>query len=357
MASAHWRTGYTVADLFTKIDADWSFYQLVRLLLPAREADERLLPLIHQYVDFIASSAQDFPPGEIREVRQGEALGQKKAKTQIICTRYNIAGCGGPLPEAFVEMLQDDFADGKGAMSAFINLFNNRIQALRYLIRARTDHTLARAAAPKTEGGRFMLSLSGHLSVQQRELHQQGCDTLIGLAGDLANTRMTLPTMIKLFDINFNLPLMEMKCFQGRWLRVESSDHTLLGRTNHRLGEQATLGRSIWDQQAVFELVLGPMPASRINRLVPGGEEHQKLRHLVQWICDIRCDCKITLVCEHNIGCVAVLSKDKQPSNALGFGSWLSDEMSGGQVEDETGKSGKKRIGDKRVSFMLNLVH
>ncbi|WP_281557497.1 type VI secretion system baseplate subunit TssG [Thalassomonas sp. RHCl1] len=349
MASAHWRTGYTVADLYTKIDADWSFYQLVRLLLPAREADEHLLNLIHQYIDFNASSAQDFPPGEIREVRQAKDGNGEQAKTQIICSRYNIAGCGGPLPEAFVEMLHDDITDGKGAMQDFIDLFNNRIQALRYLIRARSDHTLARAPAQKTESGRFLLSLSGHLSEQQRKLHHQGSDTLIGLAGDLANTRMTLPTMTKLFAINFNLPLMDMKCFQGRWLRVESSDHTLLGQANHRLGEEATLGRDIWDQQAVFELVLGPMPANRLNQLVPGGEEHDKLRCLVQWISDIRCDCKITLVCDHSIGCAAVLSQEKQVSNVLGFGSWLSSE----KADDDSTKA----LGDRRVSFMLNLVH
>ncbi|WDE09385.1 type VI secretion system baseplate subunit TssG [Thalassomonas haliotis] len=349
MASAHWRTGYSVADLYTKIDADWSFYQLVRLLLPAREADERLLSLIHQYIDFNASSAQDFPPGEIREVRQPKAENDQRQKTQIICSRYNIAGCGGPLPEAFVEMLQDDIAAGKGAMQAFIDLFNNRIQALRYLIRARTDHTLARAPAQKTESGRFLLSLSGHLSEQQQKLHHQGSDTLIGLAGDLANTRMTLPTMSKLFDINFNLPLLDMKCFQGRWLRVESSDHTLLGRANQRLGEEATLGRDIWDQQAVFELVLGPMSADRLNQLVPGGLEHNKLRRLVQWICDIRCDCKITLVCDHNIGCAAVLSKEKRASNVLGLGSWLSSQT----ADKETGNAS----GERRVSFMLNLVH
>jgi type VI secretion system protein ImpH len=341
MATAHWRTNHTVADLYNSPDADWAFHQLVRLLLPNETQPEDILDQLSQRVNFNASQAQDFPPGEIRSVIPMVAGEVGKEKTTITCNHYNIAGLGGPLPEPFAEMLRDNVAFGDGAMAAFINIFNNRIQGLRYLIRARTDNTLTSTLAPQSVTGQFLLGLSGHLSEQQRALHQQSSDTLIGLAGDLANARMTLPTITKLLRVTLDLPLLQMNCLQGRWLTVQSSDHTLLGEANHRLGGVATLGRKIWDQQAAFELVIGPMPTNRIQELVPQGKDHDKLKRLIQWISDTRCDCKITLVGEEDTRSVALLSARKNQTNTLGFGSWLSGEKS---VQ-------------KRVSFMLYLAN
>jgi type VI secretion system protein ImpH len=341
MATAHWRTGYSVTDLYACPDADWSFHQLVRLLLPSGTGDDEILSQINANIDFKASVAMDFPPGAIRVVTPGSVNDSgANSKTQINCADHNIAGLEGPLPEPFVDMLRDNQLAGDGAMAAFIDLFNQRIQSLRYLIRARTDNTLASALAPETVTGQFLLALSGHLSEQQRVLHQQSSDTLIGLAGDLANSRMTLPTIRQLLQVALDLPLLELQCLLGRWLTVESCDHTLLGSANHRLGGEATLGKQIWDQQAAFELVIGPISASRLHVLVPGGAEHARLRSLVEWISDSRCDCKITLVCEKDIGTVTALSKTDNQTNSLGFGSWLS---------------GKKNA-QQRVSFMLNLA-
>ncbi|NQZ12147.1 MAG: type VI secretion system baseplate subunit TssG [Algicola sp.] len=341
MATTHWRTDHTVADLFSVTDAVWSFHQLVRLLLPTQVKEDELLDQISREIDFKASQAQDFPSGDIRCVKPRSQAKDPQGKNLVTCNHYNIAGLGGPLPEPFVEMLRDDQAYGDGAMAAFINIFNNRIQGLRYLIKAATDNNLTSCGAPQSKTGQFLLSLSGHLGAEQRALHQQSGETLIGLAGDLANSRMTLPTITRLLLITLDLTLIKMNCLLGRWLTVESSDHTRLGSNNHRLGREVTLGKRIWDQQAAFELILGPTSARRIQELVPGGKDHGKLRHLVEWVSDMRCDCKITLVCEANTRSVAVLSKQKNQTNILGYGSWLSGEQNA----------------TKQVSFMLNLVH
>ena len=339
MATAHWRTGHTVADLMGNPDADWGFHQLVRLLLPTDVTDDQLLAEIDRFIDFQASMAQDFPPGAIREVVPKDPE-QLNDKTRVTCAGYNIAGLGGPLPAPFVDMMIDDLAFGQGAMNAFVNIFNNRIQALRYLIKALTDDTLASTLAAESRTGKFMLALSGHLSQAQRDLHGQSDDNLIGLAGDLANVRMSLPTVRKLFKVSMDLPLLKMNCLLGRWLNVQEADHTLLGQANNRLGGVATLGRKIWDQQAAFELEIGPISAERIQQLVPGGDEHQRLRQLIEWISDCRCDCKVTLICQQDTGSAVKLEGRKNNSNSLGFGSWLTGQ----------------RAEQKRTSFMLYLV-
>ncbi len=354
MATTHWRTGYTVADLYSAPGADWSFHQLVRLLLPTGISEDEILDNISRRLYFEASQAMDFPPGEIRRVKMAKPDEPKPdepkpdekddllsdGKTHITCTNYNISGLGGPMPQPFSDMLRENQNTGDGAMGAFFNLFNNRIQGLRYLVTARTDNTLTNTLAPDSVTGHVMLSLSGHLYKQQQQLHEQTGDTLLNMAGSLANVRMSLPTIRQLLGTVLDLKLIEMNSLLGRWLTVDPIDHTHLGLANHRLGGEATLGRKIWDQQAAIELIVGPMPATRAAELVPAGVDHHKLKNLVEWICDRRCDCKITLVLSDEVGGVAQLSKDNDKASALGFASWLSG----------------KRDAQKRVSFMLNLM-
>ena len=338
MATTHWRTGHTVADLLRAPDAGWSFHQLVRVMLPPDLPEDELLETIAEKIAFVGSQARDFPPGDIRSVVPAALDGDK---AQITCANYNLAGVSGPLPEPFVELLQQDLTYGKGAMAAFIDIFNSRLQSLRYLLRARTDNTLTSSSAEDSMTGKVMLSLSGHLDERNRELHGQSANVLMGLAGLLANCRTSLPVIRQLFQVVLGLDVIEMKSLIGRWLTVAEEDHTLLGRANNRLGSQATLGRKIWDQQAAFGLTLGPMPLDRLEQLQPGGNEHHKLRQLVEWVSDVRCDCRVTLICEQDRASVAKLSHQKNKTNTLGFCSWLSGKQSE----------------QKRVSFMLHTAH
>lgn len=350
MATPHWRTGYSVAQLYQAQDANWSFHQLVRLLLPTNTSNEQLLDAIDEHIEFNASMALNLPPGEIRKVTpaandaslaDGSSNNERgeKQKHQIECAHYNLTGIDGPLATPFAEMLREDKLYGEGAMAAFFNLFNNRIHALRYVIHAFNNHSLASSEAGQNFNGQLLLALSGHYYQQQRDFHHQTDDCLIGLSGTLANVRMSLPTVKKLLFTSMGLTLMAMNSLVGRWLKVQSADHTRLGKANHRLGGQATLGTRIWDQQAAFELVIGLLSVEDMADLVPGGKRHLQLKQLIEWISEKRCDCKITLVCEAN-NQATVLAKSSNVTNRLGFGSALT----------------AKKASEKRISFMLDIV-
>ncbi|BFM48697.1 type VI secretion system baseplate subunit TssG [Marinomonas sp. THO17] len=362
MATTHWRTGYSVAELFVEPDANWSFHQLTRLLVGMNLHDDDLLEALNNSLFFSSFHSQVLPPGEIRKVTLADtdALGrvnkqgnskdqiktakrkQNKAKHQVECSYYNLTGLDGPLVEPFVDLLRQDLRYGKGALAAFIDLFNNRLQALRYLIHAQHHATLTSSLAQHTSMGQFMLAISGHEDSLQRQRHQQEDATLLSLAGSLANCRMTLPMMRKLFAIVLGVSLIALRSLVGRWLTIQKNDHTLLGQRNQRLSAEATLGTRVWDQQAAVELVLGPLSLVRIQRLVPGGTEHQALRDLVSWVCDKRSDCRITLVCldDDVEPKVTTLSHQEGGNNRLAYGAVL-------QGQDKA---------RKEVRFMLDLV-
>ncbi|GLX80377.1 hypothetical protein tinsulaeT_37170 [Thalassotalea insulae] len=346
MATAHWRTGYTVADLFSLPDADWSFHQLVRLLLGMGINDSAILESLQAKVDFKSTLSHSLPPGEIRNVIIAENTKDDgvSEKHRVECAHYNLTGIDGPLAEPFLDILRQDVRYGDGAMAAFMDLFNNRIHALRYFIHAETNLTLTNGDAANNFVGQFLLALSGHYYQEQRDFHGQLDDTLLSLSGHLANCRMSLPIVRKLFHTVLGLPVIKMNSIIGRWLTVQKSDHTVMGQSNCRLGQEATLGKRIWDQQAVFELVLGPMSLQRRSQLLPGGVEHHNLKDLIAWISESRCDCKVTLDCEPDAAPeknATTLSCDLNLTNRLGYGAALKSDAP---------KS-------CQVSFMLDLVN
>ncbi|MCW4628456.1 MULTISPECIES: type VI secretion system baseplate subunit TssG [Marinomonas] len=349
MATTHWRKGYSVAQLYTQPDAGWSFHQLAHLLLGMKVGEDDVLESLTAKITFVGSLQRSLPPGEIRKVlfsedmmetallketvrqkeknnKAGSTNWLKSKKHTIECSYYNLTGLDGPLAEPFSDMMREDKYYGEGAMAAFINIFNNRIHALRYVIHAQTNYTLTNSKASESTIGEFLLALSGHYYSTQRSLHGQHDDTLLALSGHLANCRMTLSTVRKLFEIVLALPVVKMNSLIGRWLSVQSTDHSRLGKKNHRLGSEAALGKRVWDQQAVFELELGPMTRQRISELVPGGIFHYQLRDLLAWISERRVDCLITFIClpdsqvENN---ATLLSTQLGVTNRLGYGSAL----------------------------------
>ena len=352
MATAYWRKGYSVGQLFQEVGMSWSFYQLTRLLVGVGVQEDDLLDELEHKICFTGSLSRNFPPGEIRSVSPVESkemiqddyeITQTAKKHIVECSYYNIYGLDGPLPEPFSDMMTDDIYYGRGAMIAFINIFNNRVQALRYLIHAKANYTLANSDASHSHIGQFLLALSGNYLHQQHFLSGQHEGDLISLAGHIANCRINFPTICQLFKAVLDLGVLDMQSLIGRWLNIQQEDLTLLGKSNHRLGGQATLGKKIWDQQAAFGLVLGPVRHSRLAQLVPGGKDFPKLKQLITWVAEKRCDCLITIECTPEVKAddnATFLDKARCVTNRLGYGAALKSDL------PQT----------KRVQFMLNIV-
>lgn len=350
MATTHWRKGYSVNQLFGEVGVTWSFHQLARLLIGAGVKEENILEEMERNIWFTGSLSRSLPPGEIRHITPSskrlasQSDEENTADKHIVeCTYYNIFGLDGPLVEPFSDMMNDDLYYGQGAMRAFINIFNNRIHALRYLIHAQTNYTLASGEASQSHIGKFLLGLSGHSLPQQHRLSGLNEGDLMPITGHLANCRINYPTVCQLMKTVLNLAVIEMQSLIGRWLGVQQEDHTHLGKRNHQLGKEAVLGKKIWDQQAAFGLVVGPVSHQRLSQLVPGGEDYPRLKQLISWLAEKRCDCLLTIVCqpEPNIEDNATfLGKENRVTSRLGYGAALRSD----------------RPMPKRIRFMLNIV-
>ena len=338
MAAPHWRTGHTLEQLYVKPGVSWSFYQLIRLLQNTGQDEEAQEQLLAQNIRFSAPMAQDFPPDDIRRVSKIEAHAEGESSVyEISHIRHNLAGIDGPLAEPFIEMMREAEDNGNYAMRAFFEIFNQRFQAHSYMLRAKIDNGLTTNLAQNTDFGRFHLALCG-VSATEGQLSGLDHSDVMGLAGQLANGRVSFPLVRELFLRLMQLTLSEMTPNQGAWLALDRQDHCRLGQQNQRLGTEAALGTRVWDQMAAVQWSFTDVAPQRLLRLTPGGEEFPRLQALLRWISQGRYSCKVTLISAAKQHLPRHLSSSPNKAPSLGWTCYL----------------GEKPAQLRRVSFQLN---
>jgi type VI secretion system protein ImpH len=348
MASAYWRTNHTVKSLLNEREVGWEFLQLVKTLLlmskgndqsddrgNGLENDNAVLDTLTRRIEFKGSLASDFPPGEIRRIENQE---DETQVTRIILSNGVLSTTEGPLPEPFIAWIKELAANGDHTMADFLDVFNNRLMALRYLVCRTTRPNLIDVPADESHSGELFQALSGAF------FNRAANKSDISLSGLLANSRMSFPVIKQLLQFEMGLPLVKLNPYQGGWLLVDESDHSQLGNPNtSHLGRTCTLGSKVWDQQQAIELVIGVLPWAEVSQLIPGGVAHSTLVELLRRITDCRCDCKVVLLLPANQ--VPKVALGNRPSAALG----VTVESASQQVT-----STEKKIGDTVQHVVVN---
>jgi type VI secretion system protein ImpH len=104
----------------------------------------------------------------------------------------------------------------------------------------------------------------------------------------------------------------------GGYFPIELADRTTIGPSgnNRGLGQNAVLGSRYWDQEAVFDLRIGPISPERLLEfLPPDGERLVPLRELVRFYTGKSLDFRLRLLVDE--GLVAKGTTPREP-RALG---------------------------------------
>jgi type VI secretion system protein ImpH len=124
---------------------------------------------------------------------------------------------------------------------------------------------------------------------------------LIGVSGPVERARDALGDFPKLFfagrlgravrdangleawiALHFQVPV-RVQQFAGHWLRLEAGERSRLMRDGQQgLGRGAVLGRTVWDVQHKFRIVVGPVRWERFTALLPGGNPLDQLLAMVR---------------------------------------------------------------------------
>ena len=316
----------------------FEFYQAVRLL---EELHARSAPGGGEAVRFRSRVGMDFPPSDVAAVEPPASPG---APARMTVSVMELAGVSGPLPRPFAELLVERTFRRDGALRAFLDLFHHRLVQLLY--RARRKHRLAlsprRPDRAPLAGPLFALLGLGTPGARGRMRRERVRDpALLGFAGLLSQRPRSMAGLLCLLGAYFRVPVRGTG-FRGKWHAVEPEDRTHIGASgrNRALGRDTVLGRRVWDQQAAFELTVGPLPLARFLDFLPTGGAYRPFRELTRYYAGHEPDFSTRLVLRGgDVPRSTLGSADDGDGGArLGWTSWL-------RTRDEAGPDGVVRLG------------
>ncbi|HEY0137474.1 MAG TPA: type VI secretion system baseplate subunit TssG [Nannocystis sp.] len=242
-------------------------YSLLRSLSPAPRNDlsESTDDLPPDPVRFSHSADMALPIGELLAI---EIDPDDPTRHLVTTAGPGPLGPGSPLPLALADDLDNPLAH------AVLDLFHHR----RTLLLCRG---LLAADLPGTLDGedpwsRRILALVGLADRTRTPL------TALRLAPIFAvpdrSPRALALALARLLPDLFTAPF-TLRCepISDRWTALPCDQHSRLGRTSARLGDTAALGVAVRLPGTAARLTLGPLPASALDVLRPGGPAHTQL--------------------------------------------------------------------------------
>lgn len=360
---------FTDRPLSERLDSrfgKYDFLQLVRVHLRPREpGGSSLLPdealrfradLSAGFPGRNASALSWLPPREPRGLAHRAAVAAGLASPaqpllQITTPDFCVGSVLGPLPEPFLEWMRDLDALGQTGMRAFLDLFNHRLNVLRYNVRAQFEPGLNNEAPAHTLEAHWLACLMGIGSVDEAVQIPLNPRHWLGIGELLANTRHSAPGVVQVLRAHLGCPV-KLVPLVAAWRPVERVDQQRLGQ--RRLGQDTLLGRSVFDLQASVRIEVGPMPLARALTLLPAlplpgedGAGFSALTALLRLMLDRRHDAELEIrVPERTIGQSHLVSAPVAGGSSglrLGQTAWLKSRM-------KRGARGRHRIVRLRIA-------
>ncbi len=271
MAAYGWGKDHSVEDWLFAEGAHFEFFQTIRLLEwlygPERSLGESSDPN-KEAVRIKSHVGLAFPASDVFEVRPPGTTGKP---AEVVVNFLGLAGCLGPLPAADTELILERVWHKDTALRDFLDIFNHRLASLIY--RARKTFHLGLATESPEQGNvaRCLYSLVGLGTRELRGRLQMQDRALLYYTGLLAHECRSMTGLEGILSDYFQVEVRGHQ-FRGQWHELDPDQWTLIGRNgrNQVLGHATVvLGRRSWDQQARFELRLGPLSRKEFLGFLP----------------------------------------------------------------------------------------
>lgn len=248
---------------------------------------------------------------------------------------FGLTGTHGALPRAYTDhVIAREHLHRDRATLAFLDLFTNRAASQFYLawekhrLHLRYEHDRTERFLP------MLLALVGLGSTA--DLHAT-CDTgkplqaetLAFYGGALRQKAKPAHVIERVLADHFGVPV-RLRQFAGRWLALDTADHSVLGMANATLGHDALCGERVWQCEDGVDVEIGPLPRAALERFLPGGDATEALSGLMAAMAGITPFCIVRLIVQRDDIAGARLD-DGARAPRLGYDLWL---LSGAAAED-----------------------
>ena len=331
MAAQSGRTNPSLRDELFSRGYRFDFFQAVRLLArlyPERKAIGRSAAPSDEVIRLRSLLSLAFPPSAVADIRRNSGDG----RVDMLVAFMGLTGPMGVLPRHYTELLLERVHAKDYALRDFLDLFNHRLISLFY--RAWEKHRCVIGYEHALTGrhpDRFAQLLFSLMGLGTEEVRARLGDTdqrvlrYAGLLGQRPRSAMALERCLSDY---FEVPV-ATKQFVGMSLPLQEEEWTRLGSfeaTNNVLGRTALLGTAIWDQQAKFELRVGPLDLSRFTRLLPSGTAYGRFTQFTKLFAGPELDYSVNLVLKADQVPECRLSDTPQYAPRLGWTTWLKTQ-------------------------------
>ncbi|WP_321407798.1 type VI secretion system baseplate subunit TssG [Tolumonas auensis] len=278
-------------------------------------------------IAFAGNSSLAFPKSEIEEVFFYLEQGVVRAK--FIINSINLFGVGSPLPAHYYEPIAYDDEQGR-VVRDFIDLFNQRLQALIYPIWKKYRYYMQFEPAAKDAFSERMFALIG-LGYQElrRSSHIEWPRLLpyLGLLSIKVQSAAVLESVLRYY---FNHKALFIEQCVVRRVTIPAEQCNRLGLVNHQLGQSLVLGESILDRHTTFRIHIRELDWDTFHFFLPIGEGYAVLRELVGFILREPLEYDIRLSMPDRSSQPLVLSGNNKCR--LGWTTWFGLEADEGTI-------------------------
>jgi len=247
---------------------------------------------------------------------------------EVTTTFLGLTGTVSPLPAYFIEEVINEDPDHP-AQREFLDLFHHRVLSVFYRAHAKYSFVTDYTSDSRDPWSRRALCLAGFDGFADRlAITSLPIPRLLRLAPLLARRARTADGLVAVVsDVMaqiLNGAPVSVEQFVGRWMSIEERQLLRLGRANCTLGEDATVGRKVFDRGGKFRLTLGPMQRKSFEDLQPGKPGLELLREVVTLYVRDPLEFDVELILAPGEAPSMRLGGAAPVASRLGLDSWLT---------------------------------
>ncbi len=196
---------------------------------------------------------------------------------------FGFMGPNGALPTHLTEYARErQLYSGDATFTRFLDTLLHRFGLFFYRAWSRAQPVVGLDRPADAPVVRHIGSLIGVVEPSARERDALGDMPKLFFAGRLARAVRDADGLEAWLRLQFDVPV-RVEQFKGHWMRLGVDERSRLRRHGQfALGRGAVLGRSVWDVQHKFRIVVGALSWARFASMLPGGEALEQLRALVR---------------------------------------------------------------------------
>jgi type VI secretion system protein ImpH len=196
---------------------------------------------------------------------------------------FGFLGPNGALPTHLTEYARErQLYSSDRTFGRFLDMLLHRFGLFFYRAWARAQPVVALDRPHDAPIVRHMGALFGLIEPSMRNRDALGDFPKLFFAGRLARSVRDADGLEAWLALQFGGPV-KVDQFQGHWMPLGRQERSRLQRDGQpALGRGAVLGKTVWDVQHKFRIVIGPLSWERFANLLPDGQPLAQLRALVR---------------------------------------------------------------------------